>query len=120
FIPLVDWVRTDMRHPLRSGLALRFDMIDFVACDVFILKRRGAAGDYPAELVGPAEARFRAMSAERREALERCVLAPLPGGTVEYGRDEFFRTFALYEGMTEEDYRGTLVDFLKEVVPVAT
>lgn len=119
FIPLVDWVRTDMRYPLKSGLALRFDMLDFIACDVFILKRAKAADDYDPATLKPAEERFKAMSPERRAELEGCVLAPLPGGTVEYGREEFFRTFALYEGMTEEDYRTTLLDFLREVVPVA-
>jgi mannonate dehydratase len=119
FIPLVDWMRTDMRYPLKSGLALRFDMIDFAACDIFILKRARAADDYDAPLLRRAEERFRAMPAARREELERVVLAPLPGGTVAYGREEFFRTLSSYEGMSESDYRSSLLDFLREIVPVA-
>ncbi len=119
FIPLVDWMRTDMRYALRSGLALRFDMVDFVACDVFILKRANAAQNYEAAVVAAAEERFRGMDAARREALEAVVLAPLPGGTVAYGREEFFRTYNQYDGMSEDDYRAALTDFLTEVVPVA-
>ena len=119
FIPLVDWMRTDMRYPLKSGLALRFDMIDFAACDLFVLKRPEAVGDYEPALAVKAEERFRAMSPKRIEELQSVVLAPLPGGTVAYGREEFFRTFAQYKGISESDYRATLVDFLNEVIPVA-
>ena len=119
FIPLVDWVRTDMRHKLRSGLALRFDMVDFVACDIFILKRANAADDYDAALVHKAEERLGTMDETRRNELEAVVLAPLPGGTIAYSRKEFFQTLAQYGGLTEADYRGLLVEFLREVVPVA-
>lgn len=119
FIPLVDWVRTDMRYQLRSGLALRFDIVDFVACDLFILKRENGAENYDPVVVSAAEERFRTMEKGRQNELEAIVLAPLPGGTVAYGRQEFFRTYGQYEGMSEEDYRASLVDFLTEVVPVA-
>ena len=47
FMPVVDWTRTQLRHPMPSGgLALRFDMIDFVAYDAFILDRPDADRDY--------------------------------------------------------------------------
>jgi mannonate dehydratase len=119
FIPLVDWMRTEMRHPLRSGLALRFDMVDFAACDMFILKRRHAAASYDTDIVRRAEERFAAMPAARREELESTVLAPLPGGTISYSRGEFERTLERYDGIGEADYRQTLVDFLAEMTPVA-
>ncbi len=119
FIPLVDWVRTEMRYPLKSGLALRFDMIDFAACDVFILRRPNAAESYEPEILRRAEERFGAMPADRREELEATVLAPLPGGTISYSRAEFARTLERYAGIKEADYRATLVDFLREVAPVA-
>ncbi len=119
FIPLVDWMRTDFRYPVQSGLALRFDMIDFAACDVFILRRPHAADDYTAGVVAAAEARFNELDARRREELERIVLAPLPGGTVAYTRDDFFRALAPYEGITQADYFANFVEFLSEVAPVA-
>ena len=103
FIPLVDWVRTEMRHPLRSGLALRFDMVEFAACDVFILRRSNAADSYSADLMARAEARFASMSQERRDELEATVLAPLPGGTVAYSREAFASTLGLYQGISEDD-----------------
>lgn len=119
FIPLIDWARTDLRYPLRSGLALRFDYVDFAACDVFILQRRNAADAYAPEVLKDAEERFKAMAPARRDELEATVLAPLPGGTVAYGREEFHAVYSRYEGISEADYRANLLAFLREVVPVA-
>ncbi|CAH1649396.1 MULTISPECIES: mannonate dehydratase [unclassified Chelatococcus] len=119
FIPVIDWARTDLRYPLPSGLALRFDLADFAACDLFLLRRKNAAAAYDAPMLAEAERRFRAMSPERRAALEATVFAPLPGGTVAYSSQEFAATFARYEDINEDDYRETLLEFLREVVPVA-
>jgi mannonate dehydratase len=119
YIPLVDWVRTEIRHPLRSGLALRLDMVDFAACDIFILRRANAADSYSADVLARAEARFAEMPQSRREELEATVLAPLPGGTVTYSRDAFANTLALYQGITEDEYRSSIVEFLNAVTPVA-
>ena len=48
FMPVVDWTRTDLAWRLPSGgLALRFDIVDFVGYDVFVLKRAKAANDSP-------------------------------------------------------------------------
>ena len=51
FMPIVDWTRTDLAWPLKSGLALRFDMVDFAAYDVFVLQRPGADDDYDVDLL---------------------------------------------------------------------
>lgn len=119
FIPVIDWARTDLRYRLPSGLALRFDLVDFAACDLFILRRRNAEAAYEPAMIAEAERRYDAMSADARDALEATVLAPLPGGTVAYSRDGFAETFARYDGITEDDYRDTLLEFLGEIVPVA-
>lgn len=55
FMPVVDWTRTNLRWQARNtGLALRFEMADFVAYDVFILKRVHAAENYDPALVARA------------------------------------------------------------------
>jgi mannonate dehydratase len=119
FMPIVDWTRTDVAYPLKSGLALRFDVVDFVACDAFVLKRPGAEGDYPADVVRQAEARFAAMTEARKAELEKIILAGLPGSDFGYDRAAFLALLGDYAGMTPADLRASLADFHREVVPVA-
>lgn len=50
FMPVLDWCRTILDYPhVGGGIGLCFDYPTFVAFDVFILKRPGAAADYSAE-----------------------------------------------------------------------
>jgi mannonate dehydratase len=119
FIPIIDWTRTDLAYPLKSGAALRFDMADFVAYDVFVLKRPQAADSYEAATVQAAEARFREMSTARQEEIERIVLAGLPGSDFSYDRAGFLTLLRDYEHMSKDDLRANLAAFHREVVPVA-
>jgi mannonate dehydratase len=120
FMPVVDWTRTDLAYRRPStGLALRFDMVDFVGYDVLVLKRPGAAGDYPADLVEAASARIRAMAPDAVDRLEANVIRGLPGGEASYDRASIARLIADYDGLDDETMRGNLVAFLAEVVPVA-
>ena len=119
FMPIADWTRTDLAYPLKSGLALRFDLIDLVAYDVFALRRPGAADDYPREAVTAAEARFREMRQGREHELERIILSGLPGSDFSYDKATFLELFKDYADMEAEDLRQSLIEFLREVVPVA-
>ncbi len=120
FLPLVDWVRTDLRYPMPNGaLALRFDMTNFVVFDVFVIARPGAGDDYPADLVAAAQGRFQTMDETARETLQRNIIAGLPGGTTSYGPEEFLREHARYRELTREDLRANLVAFLREIMPLA-
>ena len=63
FMPVVDWTRTNLRYPTEAGgLALRFDMADFAAYDLFVLNRRAAEESYAPELIAVARQRFEAMT----------------------------------------------------------
>jgi mannonate dehydratase len=120
FMPVVDWTRTDLRWRLPStGYALRFDVNDFAAYDLFILRRHGAEGDYSEECVGRARTRYEAMSDSRRNELERTIIAGLPGGEGSYRRTDLTGLLNGYEGVTAADLRAHLIAFLREVVPVA-
>ncbi|MCB1487222.1 MAG: mannonate dehydratase, partial [Bauldia sp.] len=119
FMPIVDWTRTDLAWPLKSGLALRFDIVDFAAYDVFVLKRDGAGDDYEAPVLADAEARFRTMSDARKEELERIILAGLPGSDFAYDRAKFTDLLKVYDRMGPDELLQSLTEFLNEVVPVA-
>ncbi|MCP4385214.1 MAG: mannonate dehydratase [Hyphomicrobiales bacterium] len=119
FMPIVDWTRTDLAWPLRSGLALRFDIVDFTAYDVFVLQRGEAADDYQADVLADAEARFNTMTEDRKDELERIILAGLPGSDFAYDRAAFLDLLAVYDRMGPAELLQSLTEFLNEVVPVA-
>lgn len=120
FMPVVDWVRTDLKWRLPStGYALRFDVVDFAAYDLFILRRKNAESDYTAERVAAARSRFEVMPEERRRDLEQTIIAGLPGAEGSYDREEIRALLVEYEEVTPADLRANLDAFLKEVVPVA-
>lgn len=120
FMPVVDWTRTDLRWRLpTTGYALRFDAADFAAYDIFMLKRKGAEGDYSEERVCCSRARFNSMPEARRNDLELTIIAGLPGAEASYNRETIAELIAEYQGVTASDLRANLGDFLREIVPVA-
>jgi len=120
FMPVVDWTRTDLRWRLPStGCALRFDVIDFAAYDLFLLQRTAAEQDYSAESIAAARARYDSMSEARRNELERTIIAGLPGAEASYTRTTLKTLLAEYAGLTAAELRAHLIAFLREVAPVA-
>lgn len=121
FMPVVDWTRTDLRWRTKrgTGLALRFEMTDFVAYDVFILKRPNAADSYDADVVARAEQRAKAMSDDEKLLLERNIIAGLPGGALVQTRQSINTLLESFGGIDAVTMQSNLLAFLKEVVPVA-
>ena len=120
FMPVVDWTRTDLMYAMPStGRALRFDMLEFVAYDAFVLKRPGAEQDYPQTLLDRARGVLARKTESDIAALEKNIIAGLPGGEDSYTRETIARRIAEFDGVTPDDMRANLVAFLQEVVPVA-
>jgi mannonate dehydratase len=120
FMPVVDWVRTDIAWRLPStGYAVRFDAIDHAAYDLFILKRRNAEASYAAERLEAARQRFAQMPEAKKEQLERNLIAGLSASESTYDRESMRAAIAAYDGMTAEELRTHLIEFLCEVAPVA-
>lgn len=120
FMPVVDWVRTDIAWRLPStGYAVRFDALDFAAYDLFILERSGAEADYSAERLTAARARFEQMSTDTKDRLERTLIAGLSASESSYDRESMRKAIAQYNGMTASDLRSNLAEFLREVTPAA-
>lgn len=120
FMPVVDWTRTDLKWSLPStGYALRFDAVDIAVYDLFILKRKNADAQYQPDRIRTARTRFADMPESRRLDLERTIIAGLPGAEASYDREELRGQLSEYEGITPTDLRANLVEFLREVAPVA-
>jgi mannonate dehydratase len=120
FMPVLDWTRTDLRWTARHGAkAMRFDLIDFVAFDLHLLKRPGASEDYEEAIREKAAVRFAQMPDERRTALSKNIGAGLPGSADGYTLPQLLELLQTYSGITREKLQQHLVDFLSEVTPVA-
>ena len=120
FMPVVDWTRTNLTYELpNKAEALRFEMTDFAAYDLFVLERAGAKESYSDDVVARATERFNAMSPEARAALERNIIAGLPGGEGNYDRDGIRAAIEQFSKLGNERYRSNLVAFLEEIIPEA-
>ena len=120
FMPVLDWTRTDLRWETRHGAkAMRFDLTDFVAFDIHILKRPDAASNYPEALQDKAARRFSELADDRIAALGRNIGAGLPGSADGYSLDQLLEKLRTYHGINREKLQSNLVDFLSQVVPVA-
>ncbi|MEL7185483.1 MAG: mannonate dehydratase [Pseudomonadota bacterium] len=120
FMPVVDWTRTNLNYNLpNKAQALRFEMVDFAAYDLFVLKRDGAKNSYSDNVVERATERFAGMSADERLALERNIIAGLPGGEGSYDRDGIRAEIDRFAKIGNDAYRANLFAFLEEIIPVA-
>ncbi|MEO0484879.1 MAG: mannonate dehydratase [Pseudomonadota bacterium] len=120
FMPVLDWTRTDLSYGVENGgAAMRFDLVDFAAFDLFILARPGASDDYSAPLVEAAQARFARMGTPERARLSQTIVAGLPGANDRWTVEAVRAQLTTYSGVTAEQLRAHLIDFLSEVVPVA-
>ena len=120
FMPVVDWTRTNLTYELpNKAQALRFEMTDFAAYDLFVLKRDGAKDSYSDLIVERATERFDAMSADARAALEKNIIAGLPGGEGSYDHDGIRAAIEQFSKLGNDRYRANLIAFLEEIVPVA-
>ena len=120
FMPILDWTRTDLEWKLPNGATcMRFDLIDFIAFDVFILKRNGACNDYSEDLNLEAKKRFEGMSKETKEDLTSNIVSGLPGSASKFLLKDIKLHLKKYENITERILRTNFVSFLREVAPVA-
>ncbi|PIO96406.1 mannonate dehydratase [Pleomorphomonas carboxyditropha] len=120
FMVITDWSRTNLMYKLPNGAyALRFDSVDFATYDIFVLKRKGAEASYAPELVEAAAARIAAKSEAEIAELERVLIDWLPARDFAYTRETFRDMLEVYAKIGVEDLRANLVDFLKEITPVA-
>lgn len=120
FMPVLDWTRTDLRWEVpNGGSCMRFDINDFAAFDIHILKRPGAAADYTNAIADEAERRFSTLSEDEKKQLGRNVTMGLPGSTESMSLQDVQAHLDEYGNITREQLREHFVHFLEEVVPEA-
>lgn len=120
FMPVVDWTRTNLMYKLpNNSHALRFEMTDFAAYDIYLLKRDGAKESYSQSVLEKAKLRFDAMSELEKDKLEQNIIAGLPGGEGSYTRESIKLAIEEFISMGTEGFRQNFFLFLQEIIPVA-
>ncbi len=120
FMPLLDWTRTDLNAPVKSGgTCLRFSAIRMAAFEIHILDRKAAEDDYPVEVVENAHTWHERSTASDRETLLNSIMSGMPGAFDRFDIEGLRRALETYRGMGASDIRTNFQRFLNEVVPAA-
>ncbi len=120
FMPVMDWVRTDLRHRLPDGSeALRYDPAKFAAFDLFALGRPGAEADWSPAQRAAAAAFWRSRAAAERSAFTKQILDLFPGVRLGLTIEDFRAMLAKYAAIDADRLRENLRLFLAAVVPTA-
>ena len=120
FMAITDWTRTDLDWPLANGgTALRFDIVDFCAYDVLILRRRGAEADHPQGRIEAARQRLSSWPESKLSQLERNLIDWVPAREAVYDRQSFLRQLDEYRDITVEGLREHLILFVREIAEAA-
>lgn len=126
FMPVIDWVRTDLERPMPDGtLSLYFDYTRFAYFDMKILERPGAEKDFPEDIVAKVEALDKVITeAEKQQLIDTIITktqgfvnGPL-GDAAGSPVARFKELMKPYEGMSKDDLRANMKYFLEAVMPV--
>jgi mannonate dehydratase len=120
FMPVLDWVRTEMRWVLPDGSeSMHFDPVRFAAFEIFALKRPGAETGYTASQLQAAEKWWRGLSDAEGSAFVKTIIDVFPGCKLGLSLDDIRAMLARYDGIDDKALKGNLARFLEAVVPVA-
>lgn len=120
FMPVLDWVRTDMNHVLDDGSeCLRFDPVQFAAFELHALQRKGAESDYPPHQREQASQWWHSLDTEAQQAFIRTIIDVFPGVKWGLGIDDIRSMLARYHGIGATELRTNLARFLEAVIPTA-
>ncbi len=126
FMPVIDWIRTDLYHPWADGSSsLYFDKVRFAYFDTRILQRENAEQDYTAEeLAKVAELDKTITQAEKDELIDSIIVKTqgfVNGNITEEDQNpvaKFKKLLELYAGIDRDKLRENLRYFLSAIMPV--
>ncbi len=120
FMPILDWTRTDLDASMKDGsTGLRFDATQFIAFDLYLLKRPEASSIYSDEQKSTAENWLKNASETEVNKLVRNIIAGLPGSEESFTIEEFRAVLDTYKNVGDLELRTHLYQFIQEIGPVA-
>lgn len=126
FMPVIDWIRTDLEYPLLNGTStLYFDKTRFAYFDCYILKREGAEKDYTMEEMERVRKLADTITEKEKDTLIDTIIVKTQGfinGNIKEGDNNpvaiFKRLLSLYEGVNKELLRNNIKYFLEQIMPI--
>ncbi|MBI4623138.1 MAG: mannonate dehydratase [Verrucomicrobia bacterium] len=120
FMPVLDWVRTDLSHRLADGTeTLVYDPKKFAAFDLFALQRPGAEADGTPAQRAAAHNYWSALGDTGRHHFIRQTLDLFPGVRLNLSLDDFRAMLERYTQIDATRLRQHLQLFLEAIVPAA-
>ena len=126
FMPVIDWIRTDLQHPWPDGTSsLYYDRIRFAYFDIQILEREGAEKDYTEEELQKVAELDKVITEAEKDALIDTIIVKTQGfvnGNIKEGDKNpvsiFKRLLALYKDIDRDALRENMRYFLSAIMPV--
>ena len=126
FMPVIDWIRTDLQHPWPDGTSsLYYDRIRFAYFDIRILEREGAEKDYTEEELQKVAELDKVITEAEKDALIDTIIVKTQGfvnGNIKEGDKNpvsiFKRLLALYKDIDRDALRENMRYFLSAIMPV--
>ena len=126
FMPVIDWIRTDLQHPWPDGTSsLYYDRIRFAYFDIRILEREGAENDYTEEELHKVAELEKVITEAEKDALIDTIIVKTQGfvnGNIKEGDKNpvaiFKRLLALYKDIDRDTLRDNMRYFLSAIMPV--
>ena len=120
FMPILDWTRTNLSFKFPDGSeALQYIHKQFVAFDLFVLRRPNARDNYPEDLISESEKWYNSLSDSSIAQLTDTIIKGLPGAEKSYTLEDFQKAIDSYGAIDNEQLRSNLFFFLDEIIPVA-
>jgi len=120
FMPIVDWTRTQLDFKLPTdGLALRFNYLQVIIFEMFILKLKDLDQRYGSKQIRNAEILYKKMKSKDLNNMKFSIMGGLPASETHYSINGFKKMLGEYKDIQKKDLRENLRDFIKEIIPVA-
>jgi len=120
FMPIVDWTRTQLDFKLPTdGLALRFNYLQVIIFERFILKLKDLESRYTFKQIKNAEILYKKMKPKDVNNMKFSIMGGLPASETNYSVNSFKQMLDAYKNVDQDNLRENLIDFLKEIIPVA-
>ena len=119
FMPLIDWVRTDLNYKLKNNaIALKYDHLKMCAFEVMILKIKDADKRYTKKQIIKAKEIFKKMKNSEKHSLKKSLLGGLAANDRKFSINELKYEIDKFKEINHTDLRNNLKSFLIEIFPI--